>query len=71
MYGHRYAEAALIRRHAGNPQCVAPRCTETGKCGVDTINHGYPCVPIDGRATGGYNEVFIGAPTWYGNYTYT
>lgn len=32
---------------------------------MDTINYGFPCVPIDGRASGGYNEVFIGAPTWY------
>lgn len=49
----------------GHPSCVAPRCLESGKCGVDTINHGFPCVPIDGRATGGYNEVFIGPPRWY------
>ena len=49
---------------AGNPQCVMPRCLSTGKCGVDTVNDGQPCTPIDGRASGGYNEVFVGAPNW-------
>jgi len=49
-----------------NGQCATPRCKENGKCGIDATNFGSPCVPIDGRATGGYNEVFVGAPNWPG-----
>jgi len=47
-----------------NPDCFIARC-DGGKCGGDAVNYGQPCAPIDGRVTGGYNEVFIGA-AWPG-----
>jgi hypothetical protein len=53
------ADAHNTKYPKWNPDCFIPRCVG-GQCSGDPANYGKSCTPIDGRATGGYNEVFIG-----------